>query len=106
LHINVPDLVVNVLDELVVSNSGLSSRKHGLFLREENVLLMLGKFASEEGLGETEVLKLRMSELCVTEEAFGNADIIATEEGLVAGAAGSLGAGFKGAANWLAIGGI
>jgi hypothetical protein len=47
-----------------------------------------------------------MSELCAAEEAFGNADIIATEEGLVAGAAGSLGAGFKGAANGLAIGGI
>jgi hypothetical protein len=45
---------------------------------------MLGEFASEEGLGKSEVLKLRMSELSAAEEALGNRDIIATEEGLIA----------------------
>jgi len=103
---SVPDLIVNVLDELVMNDGSLSSRKHGLFLGKENVLLMLGEFASEEGLGKAEVLKLRMSELSGAEEALGNRYIIATEEGLVAGAAGGLGTGIQRAANWFAIGGI
>ena len=84
LSMNVLDLMVNVLDELVMSNSGLSGRKHGLFLSEENVLLMLGEFAGKEGLGKSEVLKLRMSELSVAEHALGNRHIIPTEESLVA----------------------
>ena len=67
---------------------------------------MLGELASEEGLRKTEVLKLRMSELRVAEEALRNADIIAAEKGLIAGAAGGLGAGFKWAYNGFAIGGI
>jgi hypothetical protein len=45
---------------------------------------MLGEVASEEGLGKADVLKLRMSELSVAEEALRNGDIIATEEGLIA----------------------
>ena len=34
LSMNVPDLRVNVLDELVMSDGGLSGREHGLFLSE------------------------------------------------------------------------
>ena len=49
---------------------------------------MLCEVASEEGLGEADVLKLGMSELSVAEEALGNGDVIATEESLVARAAG------------------
>lgn len=45
---------------------------------------MLGEFASEEGLGKSDVLKLRMSELSVAEHALGNRHIIATEECLIA----------------------
>lgn len=66
------DLIVNVLDELVMCDGSLSCRKHGLFLSEENVLLMLCEFASEEGLGKAEMLKLRMSELRVAENALGH----------------------------------
>lgn len=84
LCIDIPDLIVNVLDEFVMHDGGLCGRKHGLFLGKENVLLMLGELASEEGLGKTEMLKLRMGELSAAEEALGNRDIIATEEGLVA----------------------
>ena len=54
LCIDILDLIVNVLDELVMNDGGLSCRKHGLFLSKENVLLMLGEFASEEGLGKAE----------------------------------------------------
>ena len=106
LFIDIPDLIVNVLDELVMNDGGLSCRKHGLFLSKENVLLMLGELASEEGLGKAEVLKLRMGELSAAEEALGNRDIIATEEGLVTGAAGGLGTGIQRTANGFAIGGI
>jgi hypothetical protein len=67
---------------------------------------MLGEFAGKEGLGKSEVLKLRMSELSGTEHALRNRHIIATEEGLVAGSAGGLGTGIIGAANWFVIGGI
>lgn len=67
---------------------------------------MLGEFAGKEGLGKSEVLKLRMSELSVAEHALWNRHIIATEEGLVAGAAGGLGTGIIGAANGFVIGGI
>jgi hypothetical protein len=84
LCIDLLDLIVNILDELVMNDGGLCGRKHGLFLGKENFLLMLGELASEEGLGKTEMLKLRMGELSAAEEALGNRDIIATEEGLVA----------------------
>lgn len=87
LGMNVLDLIVNVLDQFVMSDGGLSGREHGLFLSEENVLLMLCEFASEERLREPDVLKLRMSELCVAEHALGNRHIIATEEDLKAFAA-------------------
>ena len=43
--IDIPDLMVNVLDELVMKDGGLCGRKHGLFLGEENVLLMLCEVA-------------------------------------------------------------
>ncbi len=84
LCMNVLDLMVNVSDELVMSDGSLSGRKHGLFLCEENVLLMLGELASEERLSETEVLKHGMSELSAAEHALGNRHIIPTEESLVA----------------------
>ena len=106
LFIDIPDLSVNVLDELFMNDGGLCGRKHGLFLGEENVLLMLCELASEEGLSKTEVLKLRMGELSAAEEALGNRDIITTEEGLVAGAAGGLGTGVQRATNGFAVGGI
>jgi hypothetical protein len=106
LFIDIPDLSVNVLDELFMNDGGLCGRKHGLFLGEENVLLMLCELASEEGLSKTEVLKLRMGELSAAEEALGNRDIIATEEGLVAGATGGLGTGVQRATNGFAVGGI
>ena len=67
---------------------------------------MLGKFAGKECLGKSEALNLRMSELSVAEQALGNRHIIATEESLVAGAAGGLGTGIIGAANGFVIGGI
>ena len=67
---------------------------------------MLGELASEEGLGKAEMLKLRMGELSAAEEALGNRHIIATEESLVALAAGGLGTGIQRAANGFAIGGI
>ena len=68
-------------------DGGLCCRKHGLFLCKENVLLVLSEIALKERLGESEVLNLRMSELCITEDAPGNSDIIATEECLIAGSA-------------------
>lgn len=103
LFIDIPDLSVNVLDELFMNDGGLCGRKHGLFLGEENVLLMLCEFASEEGFGKTEMLKLRMSELCVAEHALWNRHIVATEEGLVAFAAGCFVARMKVAANRFVI---
>jgi hypothetical protein len=92
LCMNVLDLVVNALDETVMRDGSLSCRKHGLFLCEENVLLVLGEIALKECLGETEMLKLRMGEMSVAEHALGNGDIVATEECLVAGAACGLSA--------------
>jgi hypothetical protein len=53
-------------------------------LSEENILLVLSEVALEKELGESEVLKLRMSEVSVAEDALGNSDIIAAEEGLIA----------------------
>jgi hypothetical protein len=83
LRIDIPNLIVNVLDELVMNDGGLCCRKHGLFLCEENVLLMSSKVAGEEGLCESDALNLRMSELNVAEQALGNGDVVATEEGLI-----------------------
>lgn len=100
------DLIINVVDESVVSDGNLSSRKHGLFLGEENVLLVLGELAKKKRLGKSEVLKLRMSELSVAEHALRNSDVFATEESLVAGAAGSLGTGMKRAGDGFVVGGI
>ncbi len=93
--INGLDLIGNVVDESVMSDGSLSSRKHGLFLGEENVLLVPSELSLKKCLGESEVLKLRMSELCVAEHALRNSDVFATKERLVAGAAGSLGTGMK-----------
>lgn len=93
--INGLDLIGNVVDESVMSDGGLSCRKHGLFLGEENVLLVPSELSLKKCLGESEVLKLRMSELCVAEHALRNSDVFATKERLVAGAAGSLGTGMK-----------
>ena len=106
LCIDIPDLIVNILDELVMNDGSLCGRKHGLFLGKENVLLMLGELASEEGLGKAEVLKLRLGELSAAEEALCNRNIIPTQEGLVAGSACGLGTGVQRAANGFAIGGI
>lgn len=100
------DLIINVVDESVVSDGNLSSRKHGLFLGEENILLVLGELAKKKRLGKSEVLKLRMSELSVAEHALRNSDVFATEESLVAGAAGSLGTGMKRAGDGFVVGGI
>ena len=100
------DLIVNVLDETVMRDGSLSGRKHGLFLGKENVLLVLGEFALEERLGKAEVLNMRVRELSVAEHALGNSDVFATEESLVAGAAGSLGTGIKRAGDGFAVGGI
>ena len=47
-----------------------------------------------------------MSELSVAEDALWNSDVFATEESLVAGAAGSLGTGIKGAGDGFVVGGI
>jgi hypothetical protein len=103
--INRLDLIVNVLDETVMSDGSLCGRKHGLFLGKENVLLVLCEFALEERLGEAEVLKMRMRELRVAEHALGNSDVFATEECLVTGAAGGLGT-IKRAGDGFAVGGI
>ena len=100
------DLIINVLDEPVMSDGSLRGRKHGLFLGKENVLLVLGEFALEERLGEAEVLKMRVRELRVAKHALGNSDVFATEESLVTGAAGGLGTGIKGAGDGFAVGGI
>lgn len=78
------NLGINVGDEEVMRDGGLCCRKHGLFLSEENILLVLSEVALEKELGESEVLKLRMSEVSVAEDALGNSDIIAAEEGLIA----------------------
>ena len=75
-------------------------------MSEENVLLVSCERALKEGLGETEVLKLRISEGSSAEHALGNGDVVAAKEGFVAGSAGGLGTGFKWAANGFAIGGI
>ena len=93
--INGLDLIINVVDESVMRDGSLSCRKHGPFLGEENVLLVLGEFALKKCLGKSEVLKLRMRELSVAKHALWNSDVFPTEEGLVTCAAGGLGTGIK-----------
>ena len=88
LCVRVPDLCINIFDKFVMSDGGLSSRKHCLFLSEKDLLLMSSKVAGEEGLCESDALNLRMSELNVAEQALGNGDVVATEEGLITGSAG------------------
>ena len=90
----------------VKSDGSLSGRKHGLFLSEENVLLVLSEFVLEESLGKSEMLNLRMSEGGVAKHALGNGDIVSTKESFITGAAGSLGTDVKGATNGFAFGRI
>ena len=60
----------------------------------------------KEGLGETEVLNVRMGKGGVAEHALWNGDVVATEEGFVASSASGFFAGMKGAENGFAIGDI
>ena len=64
LHLSddVLDLCSDAGNEPVMRNSSLRRREHGLFLSEENVLLVLGEIASEKGLGKSEMLNLGMGE--------------------------------------------
>ena len=48
LCLNVLDLCVNALDETVMRDGSLSGREHGLFLSEEDVLLVLSEIAYKE----------------------------------------------------------
>lgn len=100
------DLCIDVSLSAVKGDGSLSGRKHGLFLSEENILLMLGKRALEESLGKAEMLNLRMSEGSIAKHALSNRDVVSTKEGLITGAAGSLGTSVKRAANGLARRGI
>lgn len=90
----------------VKSDGSLSGRKHGLFLSEENILLVLGERALEESLGKSEMLNLRMSEGGVAKHTLSNRDIVSTKESFITGAASSLGTDIKGAANGFAFGRI
>jgi hypothetical protein len=45
LGVRIPDLRINILDKFVMCHSGLRGRKHGLFLCEKNVLLMVSEVA-------------------------------------------------------------
>lgn len=87
----------------VKGDGSLSGRKHGLFLSEENILLVLGERALEESLGKSEMLNLRMSEGGVAKHTLGNRDVISTKESFITGAASSLGTDIKGAANGFAF---
>jgi len=58
----------------------------------------------KKGLGETDVLKLRMSEESVAEDALRSGDVVGTKESLVAGFAGGFSA--VRALNLFAIGSI
>lgn len=55
-------LCIDAGNESVMRNSSLCGGKHGLFLSEENILLVLCEVASEKGLGKSEMLNLRMCE--------------------------------------------
>ena len=90
----------------VKSDGSLSGRKHGLFLSEENILLVLSEFVLEESLGKSEMLNLRMGESSIAKHTLGNRDIVSTKESFITGAASSLGTDIKGAANGFASGRI
>jgi hypothetical protein len=81
------NLSVNVLDNEIVRDGGLCCRKHGLFLSEENILLMFSEFALKKEFSEADVLNLRMSEVSVTEDALWSGDVVGTKECLVASSA-------------------
>jgi hypothetical protein len=103
---DVLDLCIDVVNKTVMSECSLCGRKHGLFLSEENVLLVFGEFALEESLGKSEMLNLRMSEGCVAKHTFWNRDIVSTKESLITSAASSLCTSVERAADWFAIGRI
>jgi len=48
---------------------------------------MFSERTMKKELGETDVLKLRMSEMSVAEDALRNSDVIATKESLIASSA-------------------
>ena len=52
------DLCIDAGNEAVMRDSSLCGGKHGLFLSEENILLVLGEIAVEKGLGKSEMLNL------------------------------------------------
>lgn len=87
-------------------DGGLCCRKHGLFLSEENILLVLGEVAFKKELGETDVLKLRMSEVSVAEDALWGGDVVGAKESLIAGSACGFSARLNGANDLFAIGSI
>jgi hypothetical protein len=108
LHLSddVLDLHVDVVNEAVVRDRSLCGGKHGLFLSEENILLVLGEIAVEKGLGKSEMLNLRMCEGSVAKDALCHGDVVATKERLITSAASTLGTGVEGAENGFAIGRI
>ena len=97
LHLSddVLDLCIDVSNKAVMRDSSLCRRKHGLFLCKENVLLVLGEFAREKGLGKSEMLNLRMSQMSVAKHALGDGDAVAAKESLITGAACGLGTGVE-----------
>jgi hypothetical protein len=99
-------LRIDVGNEPVMRDSSLCSGKHGLFLREENILLVLGEIAREKGLGKTETLNLRLCEGSITKHALGHGDAVATEESFIAVSASTLGTSVERARNRFAIGSI
>lgn len=62
LSVDILYLCIDAGNEAVMRNSSLCGREHGLFLSEENILLVLCEVASEKGLGKSEMLNLRMCE--------------------------------------------
>lgn len=99
-------LCIDVINEPVMGNSSLCGREHGLFLSEENVLLVLGELTVEKGLGKSEMLNLRMCERSVAKDALGHGDVVATEERFITSAASALGTSVERAKNGFAIGRI
>ena len=108
LHLSddVLDLHVDVVNEAVVGDRSLCGGKHGLFLSEENILLVFGEIASEKGLGKSEMLNLRMCEGSIAKDALGHGDAVATKESFTTSAASALGTSIERAYNGFAIGRI
>ena len=106
LSVDVLDLCIDAGNEAVMRDSSLCGGKHGLFLSEENILLVLGEIAVEKGLGKSEMLNLRMCEGSVAKDALCHGDVVATKERLITGAASALGTGVERAENGFAIGRI